>query len=200
MYYSLEGKVAYLTQNMAVIECGGVGYKCFITRNTYQKIVDKKQAKLYTHLNVKEDALDLYGFENEQEQQFFLLLISISGVGPRVALSILSELQPADFAAAVMASEYKKLTVAGGVGPKLAQRICLELRDKIAKTAKEAEDLFLGTEVTPTVADNAHSDAEAVLIALGYSKNDAHAALSRCSADNANDLVKQALRLLSRTL
>ncbi len=197
MFYYLNGKLAVCQPNLAVIDCGGVGYKCAITMNTYKAISGKEDVKLFTYLNVKEDAMDLFGFETEQELQFFTLLISISGVGPKVAIAILSELQPDAFANCIITSDVKRLTKAQGVGTKLAQRICLELKDKIAKT-KATE----GAEIIPEdmPADDVVADAVAVLMALGYTKNESQHAVSKCSADETNALVKQALRLLAKNI
>lgn len=197
MYYYLSGKLALLQPALAVVDCGGVGYKCAITMNTYKLISGKSEVKLYTYLNVKEDAMDLYGFENEQELQFFTLLISISGVGPKVAVAILSELQPDAFANCIISSDVKRLTKAQGVGTKLAQRICLELKDKIVKTKTEE---FADMAMEEEASDGAVADAVAVLIALGYNKNEAQKAVSRCAADETNAIVKQALRLLAKNL
>ena len=197
MYYYLNGILAVCQPNLAVIDCGGVGYKCAITANTYKAISGKETAKLFTYLNVKEDALDIYGFATEQELQFFTLLISISGVGPKVAIAILSELQPDAFANCIITSDIKRLTKAQGVGTKLAQRICLELKDKIAKT-KETEGSEIVSEDMPV--DDVVADAVAVLMALGYTKNESQKAVSKCSADETNALVKQALRLLAKNL
>ena len=197
MFYYLNGKLAVCQPNLAVIDCGGVGYKCAITANTYKAVSGQETAKLFTFLNVKEDALDIYGFATEQEMQFFTLLISISGVGPKVALAILSELQPDAFANCIITSDVKRLTKAQGVGTKLAQRICLELKDKIAKTkATEGSDIV--SDDMP--ADDVVADAVAVLMALGYTKNESQKAVARCSADETNALVKQALRLLAKNL
>ncbi len=197
MFYYLNGKLALCQPNLAVIDCGGVGFKCSITMNTYKVISGKDSVKLFTYLNVKEDALDIYGFETEQELQFFTLLISISGVGPKVAIAILSELQPDAFANCIITSDIKRLTKAQGVGTKLAQRICLELKDKIAKT-KATEGSEIITDDMP--ADDVVADAVAVLMALGYTKNESQHAVSRCSADETNALVKQALRLLAKNI
>ena len=194
MYNYLHGDLAYCDLQTAVIDCGGVGYQCNITANTYREISGKTRTKLYTYLHVKEDALTLYGFAEEREKQLFLLLISISGVGPKGALSILSELLPETFSAAVSAGDYRLISRANGVGPKLAQRICLELKDKLAKV-----DLPVSRELqAAAVADRAaFEDAAAVLASFGYHKNDIAKALDKCTADNSQDLVRQALRMLS---
>ncbi|MDF2686384.1 MAG: Holliday junction helicase RuvA [Clostridia bacterium] len=199
MYYYLNGTLSFIDTHIAVIDCGGVGYKCHITLNTYKNISKKEKVKLFTYLNVKEDALDLYGFENEQEQQFFILLLSISGIGPKVALSVLSELIPEEFAACVLNSDYKSLTKASGVGAKVAQRICLELKDKMTKISNSFDEKELSIESSDVGTDTV-SESTSVLMALGYNKNDARQAVLKCSAENTNDRVKQALRLLSKHL
>ena len=194
MYDYLRGELARCDQQTAVIDCGGVGYLCNISANTYHEISGKSNVKLHTYLHVKEDAMTLYGFADEQEKQFFLLLISISGVGPKGALSVLSEMLPETFAAAVLTGDYRQISKANGVGPKLAQRICLELKDKLAKAdVKVSEE-----RAAAAVADKAaFEDAAAVLTSFGYHKNDIAKALEKCTADNSQDLVRQALRMLS---
>ncbi|MBP3300097.1 MAG: Holliday junction branch migration protein RuvA [Clostridia bacterium] len=194
MYDYLRGELARCDQQTAVIDCGGVGYLCNISTNTYHEISGKTHVKLHTYLHVKEDAMTLYGFADEQEKQFFTLLISISGVGPKGALSVLSEMLPETFAAAVLTGDYRQISKANGVGPKLAQRICLELKDKLAKAdVKVSEE-----RAAAAVADKAaFEDAAAVLASFGYHKNDIAKALEKCTADNSQDLVRQALRMLS---
>lgn len=194
MYDYLRGELARCDQQTAVVDCGGVGYLCNISLNTYREISGKTDVKLYTYLHVKEDAMTLYGFADEQEKQFFMLLISISGVGPKGALSVLSEMLPETFAAAVLTGDYRQISKANGVGPKLAQRICLELKDKLAKAdVKVSEE-----RAAAAVADKAaFEDAAAVLASFGYHKNDISKALEKCTADNSQDLVRQALRMLS---
>lgn len=197
MFYYLNGKLALCQPDLAVIDCAGVGYKCFITSNTYKKISGKEIVKLFTYLNVKEDSLDIYGFENEQELHFFTLLISISGVGPKVALAILSELEPEELSNCIIVSDVKRLTKAAGVGTKLAQRICLELKDKISKNKISGYSKPVPNE---SISESSVEDAVAVLVALGYSKFESQQAVSRCSAETTNDIVRQALRLLSKNI
>lgn len=194
MYNYLNGALAWCDLQTAVIDCGGVGYQCNITANTYREISGKDRVKLYTYLHVKEDAMTLYGFADEQEKRFFLLLISISGVGPKGALAILSELLPETFAAAVLAGDHRQISRANGVGPKLAQRICLELKDKLAKINVGVSE---AQAMAAVAGKEALEEAAGVLVALGYSKHDAAKALEKCTADNTNDLVRQALRMLS---
>lgn len=194
MYYYLQGALAWCDPQTAVIDCGGVGYQCNITANTYREISGKERVKLYTYLHVKEDAMTLYGFAEEQEKQFFLLLISISGVGPKGALAILSEMLPETFAAAVMTGDHRQISKANGVGPKLAQRICLELKDKLAKIDVKVPE---AQAAAATADKEAFEDAAAILATFGYHKNDIAKALEKCTADNSQDLVRQALRMLS---
>ena len=194
MYYYLQGVLAWCDPQTAVIDCGGVGYQCNITANTYREICGKERVKLYTYLHVKEDAMTLYGFAEEQEKQFFLLLISISGVGPKGALAILSEMLPETFAAAVMTGDHRQISKANGVGPKLAQRICLELKDKLAKIDVKVTE---AQAAAATADKEAFEDAAAILATFGYHKNDIAKALEKCTADNSQDLVRQALRMLS---
>ena len=141
--------------------------------------------------------MDLFGFATEEEKDFFIMLLSVSGVGPKAALSVLSELSPSALATAILSSDVRKITAAQGVGPKMAQRICLELKDKIAKSG------FESAAETPSqgfASAGVRDEAIAVLTELGYSKSDADAAVRKCSAENTEDLVRQALRYLSRLI
>ena len=130
MFYSLTGKLVHMEPGVVAIECGGVAFKCFTSMNT-QKNMPRigETATVYTHLNVREDALDLYGFSTKSELNCYKMLTTISGVGPKAALSILSEMTPEGVAMAAASGDSKKFTKASGVGPKLAQRIVLELKD-----------------------------------------------------------------------
>ena len=124
MFYSLTGKIIYKDEQTVAISCGGVGFKCFTTRNSLAKLsLQSGDVTVFTHLNVREDALDLFGFATNDELDAFKLLITVSGVGPKAALAILSELTPDAFAVAVASGDSKAITAANGVGPKLAQYI-----------------------------------------------------------------------------
>ena len=133
MFYYLKGRAAHLAPNLAVIDCGGVGYACRTTSYTLSGLQMGQEVTLYTHLNVREDAMELYGFGTEKERNCFQLLIGVSGVGPKAALSILSATTPEGLATAIITGDEKALTVAQGIGKKIAQRILLELKDKLAK-------------------------------------------------------------------
>ena len=170
MLYRLRGSLIHTEPSFAVIECAGVGYKCYTTMNTQRSLpAIGKEAVLYTHMNVREDAVDLFGFSSLAELNCFKLLTSVSGVGPKVGLAILSVLSPEQVAVAVAAGDFKTLTMAQGVGNKLAQRVILELKDKL-------KALGGGEEVTAAagVVNAAGNAAEAVnaLTVLGYTPSD----------------------------
>lgn len=170
MLYRLRGSLIHTEPSFAVIECAGVGYKCYTTMNTQRSLpAVGKEAILYTHMNVREDAVDLFGFSSLAELNCFKLLTSVSGVGPKVGLAILSVLSPEQVAVAVAAGDFKTLTMAQGVGNKLAQRVILELKDKL-------KALGGGEEVTAAagVVNAAGNAAEAMnaLTVLGYTPSD----------------------------
>lgn len=170
MLYRLRGSLIHTEPSFAVIECAGVGYKCYTTMNTQRSLpAIGKEAVLYTHMNVREDAVDLFGFSSLAELNSFKLLTSVSGVGPKVGLAILSVLSPEQVAVAVAAGDFKTLTMAQGVGNKLAQRVILELKDKL-------KALGGGEEVTAAagVVNAAGNAAEAMnaLTVLGYTPSD----------------------------
>ena len=170
MLYRLRGSLIHTEPSFAVIECAGVGYKCYTTMNTQHSLpAIGKEAVLYTHMNVREDAVDLFGFSSLAELNCFKLLTSVSGVGPKVGLAILSVLSPEQVAVAVAAGDFKTLTMAQGVGNKLAQRVILELKDKL-------KALGGGEEVTAAagVVNAAGNAAEAMnaLTVLGYTPSD----------------------------
>ena len=133
MYYYLSGTVAHIEPFLAVIDCGGVGYACRTTSFTLSQIKKGEKTKLYTYLSVREDAMDLYGFASQEERRLFQLLTSVSGVGPKAALAILSSSTPENLALSIITGDEKALTAAQGVGKKIAQRVILELKDKLAK-------------------------------------------------------------------
>ena len=179
---------------LAVIECAGVGFKCFTTLNT-QRALPKigEEAKLYTHLNVREDALDLFGFATITELNCFKMLTGVNGVGPKAGLAILSELTPEKVAAAVASGDSKLLTMANGVGPKLAKRIALELKDKV-------KGLGAGSGVTmpvnPSAASNAEKAVEALAV-LGYTPSDAASVVGKFDSSLP---VEEIIRLSLKTL
>ena len=196
MFYYLKGVVGHVAPNLAVIDCGGVGYACRTTSYTLSSLQVGEKAKLYTHLNVREDAMELYGFATENECSCFRMLIGVSGVGPKAALSILSSTTPEGLATAIITGQEKALTVAPGIGKKIAQRIILELKDKLAKgQLPAAEESFGGSGVTVIPQDKT-SEASAALAVLGYNPAEINAALKGLDLDalTLEEIVRQALR------
>ncbi len=197
MFYYLDGTVAHMGPYLAVIDCGGVGYACRTTANTLARLTKGQRGKLYTHLNVREDAMELYGFATENERNCFELLISVSGVGPKAALSILSSATPEALAMSVITGDEKALTIAPGIGKKIAQRIILELKDKLAKGQLDAGpvETYGGTGVT-VIPENKLSEATAALAVLGYSTQEAALALKGLDLEGLplEQVIKQALK------
>ena len=196
MFYYVSGTVAQLEPYLAVIDCGGVGYACRATNHTISKLNIGKATKLYTHLYVREDLVELYGFASESELGCFRMLIGVSGVGPKAALAILSANTPEGLALAIVSGNEKALTSAPGVGKKIAQRIILELKDKLAKgqlTAGGGESFAGGITVIP---ENKASEASAALAVLGYSQSEIAVALKGIALDalSLEDVIRQALK------
>ena len=187
------------TQSVA-LETGGVAFQCSTTLSTLKTIGEKgSTATLYTYLNVREDALDLFGFATEQELECFKLLISVSGVGPKAALSILSELTPDKLALCLATGDSKSITRAQGVGPKLAQRVVLELKDKLAKGLELPADSPEIQAAGLAAADGNAAEAVSALTMLGYSQSEAAMAVSKLDGDlPVEALIKQALKQLAR--
>jgi len=178
MFYYLEGTVTIISLNLAVIDVGGAGYACMTTSNTLSRLETGKKARLYTYCNVKEDAFDIYGFYDLSEKRCFELLLGVSGVGPKAALSILSSSTPESLAIAIISDDETALTIAPGVGKKLAQRIILELKDKVSKET----DAMKASGYVPPRGDAGmpaakQRDAAAALAVLGYSQGEISAAM-----------------------
>ena len=198
MIASVRGKLLYSDAASVVVECGGVGYKCFVTKNTLYNLPEKNdEVFLYTHLAVREDAMDLYGFGSLDELNAFKLITSVNGVGAKIGIAILSEFSPQRLLLAIASNDAKMLTAASGVGIKLAQRIVLELKDKVGSV--EGTDSSAISAVS--VARESSSSAEAIeaLVSLGYNKSEATLAVSRLDGSLASDqLIKEALKTLAR--
>lgn len=194
MIYSLQGELTYWEAGLAVVECAGVGYACRTTMNTLAKIRELDEVKLYTYLHITENALDLFGFADNTELASFKQLISVSGVGPKVALSILSDITPSKLALCVASGDFKTLTKSPGVGAKIAQRIVLELKDKVAKEQKiSAKDL---QSVSISSGDN-FTEALTALQTLGFNPAQCGAALSGADpAASVEELIKFGLKNL----
>lgn len=178
MIYSVKGTLIHIESGFAVVECGGIGYKINTTLTTQKQLKLNSTVTLFTYMNVREDAVELFGFYSKGELSTFKMLISISGVGPKVALAILSELSSEQIAISVSANDYKTLTRASGVGPKLAQRIVLELKDKIKGITVDGSDGVIAKG--SVIADTGNiSKAVAALAVLGYSAADVTPVLSK---------------------
>ena len=196
MFYYLKGTVAHMAPYLAVVDCGGVGYACRTTHNTLARLKVGESAKLYTHLYVREEIFELYGFATEEEKNCFLELIGVSGVGPKAALSILSSTSPEGLAMSIITGDEKALTVAPGIGKKIAQRIILELKDKRAKGQMTAGgEPYGGTGVT-IIPENKSTEAAAALAVLGYSTQEVSVALKGIDVENLKleDVIRQALK------
>ncbi|MGN0562574.1 MAG: Holliday junction branch migration protein RuvA [Candidatus Fimenecus sp.] len=200
MFYSITGRVVHRDTQSVALETGGVAFQCSTTLSTLKKIGEKgSTATLYTYLNVREDALDLFGFATEQELECFKLLISVSGIGPKAALAILSELTPDKLALCLATGDSKSITRAQGVGPKLAQRVVLELKDKLAKGLELPADSPEIQAAGLAAADGNASEAVSALVMLGYSQSEAAMAVSKLDGTlSVEELIKQALKQLAR--
>ena len=176
MFYYVSGTVAEIGPNLAVIDCGGVGYACATTNYTISRLKKGERAKLFTYLHVREEIFELFGFSSQQELSSFKMLIGVSGVGPKAALAILSSTTPNNLALSIVTGDEKALTAAPGIGKKIAQRIILELKDKLAKE----QTSFSSDGPVPVIAAggaNKAGEASAALAVLGYGTQEIAAAL-----------------------
>lgn len=199
MIYSLRGKLIHTEPGAVVVECAGVGYRCAVSLNTLAKLPNTgSEAFLLTHMAVREDAVDLFGFADAQELSSFKLLTSVNGVGARLALTLLSDFSSNQLAIAVASGDAKALTRSVGVGNKLAQRIVLELKDKLGGFGPS--DSKVVESVSAAVAQRGNlSEAIAALAALGYSQSEAAVALSGCDDTTpVDELIKRGLKMLAR--
>lgn len=200
MFYSLTGKIVYEDALSVALDCGGVAFRVYTSLQTLKKIgAVGNAATLYTHLSVKEDGMELFGFSDQTELEYFKMLIKVQNVGAKVAVSILSTFTPEELSFSIASGDVKRITGAPGVGPKLAQRIVLDLKDKMAKLVPEkmSSSDFVQTALSQTAGNKA--EAVSALIALGYSQSEAASALSGLNPDDKVELlIKQALRQLMR--
>ena len=198
MLYSVKGELIHMEPQMAVVCCGGVGFRCRITMNTARQLpAVGSEAMLYTMMNVREDAIELFGFADQGELECFKQLTSISGVGPKAAVAVLSELSPEKVALAAAAGDYKTFTRAQGVGPKLAQRIVLELKDKVGKLQASAG--FSPAEAGPVSASGNAAQAVDALAVLGFTPGEASAAVGRLDSSlPVETLVREALKAMAK--
>lgn len=199
MIYSVRGKLIHTDQNLAVVECGGIGYACRTTAYTLSPLKNGEEVTLLTYMNVREDAVELFGFGTKSELNCFKMLLSVSGVGPKAALSILSDLSPQGFALCVAGGDAKLLTRSQGIGKKIADRIVLELKDKLSGQLENVSaDAYAElSQVSAPVGNNA-AEAVSALVVLGFSTAQAQKALSGLPSDMpVPDMVKEGLKKLS---
>ncbi|NLM60532.1 MAG: Holliday junction branch migration protein RuvA [Clostridiales bacterium] len=197
MFYYIEGVISHKESGLAVVDAGGVGYACNTSLNTLSQLEKGARARLYTYVHIREDVLDIYGFMTREELNCFKMLISISGVGPKAAVSILSTVTPSQLAMAVITDDEKALTRAQGIGKKIAQRIILELKDKMKKEQLQAASTEGFTGVDVSLQSNA-SEATAALGVLGYSQQEAAYALK--GIDTESMPVEEVIRLALKNL
>lgn len=197
MIYSLRGNLIVMEQGFSVIECGGVGYKCQTSLNTQKCLKLNSEVTLFTYMSIREDACELFGFATKAELQCFKLLISISGVGPKVGIALLSDLTPEQITLAISAGDVKSLTRAQGVGPKLASRIILELKDKLKGISATDSGIELKGSV---ISDTGNiPKAVAALAVLGFSAADVTPVLSKLDPSlSVEQLIGETLKKMGR--
>ncbi len=201
MFYYISGKVAHLSQGTAVIDAGGVGYEITISDNTLSRLRAEASDKalLYTHFHVREDAQELFGFYSLEEKSLFEHLISVSGVGPKVAMSILSTLSPEKLIYAIVSDDAKSISASPGIGLRTAQKIILEIKDKLKKDgfSESAEPVSAAAMSAPT---NAVAEALEALASLGYSRSEAMSALRIEGRDSMSveELIRHGLKNLTK--
>lgn len=195
MFYYVNGTVAEIEAGLAVIDCSGVGYACTTTNYTLSQLKKGERAKLYTYLNVREDAMEMFGFASQSELRSFKMLIGVSGVGPKAALSILSSTTPQQLSMAVVMGDEKALTAAPGIGKKIAQRIILELKDKLIKEQGGSE-AGSGAAAAMPAQNNKAGEAAAALAVLGYGSQEIAAALKGIDMDALplEEIIRQSLK------
>lgn len=195
MIYSVRGKLIHTENSAAVVECGGVGYLCQTTMNTLKTLKLNSEVTLYTYLNVREDAVDLFGFATQNELATFKTLISVSGVGPKAGLSVLSELTAEQVAMAIATDDVKTITRAQGIGKKIAQRIILELKDKLAKSEQTQSG---NVQMSQTAGGNVAKAIEALGV-LGYTPADVSPVLANFDAGlPVEQLIAMTLKQMGR--
>lgn len=208
MFYYIKGKLAHLDPTYAVVDAGGVGYKLTISASTHSQmpphrsVSEKPEVTLYSYMAVREDGIELFGFATEEELDSFKMLITVSGVGPKAAISILSLLSPQKLALAICTDDKKTISKASGIGPKTAARIVLELKDKLKKvTAFDGDDILDTDDIgLASSAADKRSDAISALTVLGYTRSEAESVIRKIdiSSLEVDDIIKEALKKLMR--
>ena len=198
MFNYISGSVAELLPGIAVIDAGGIGFEINTSAYTLSQLKTGEKARLYTYVHIREDAFEIYGFASRNEKRCFEMLLGVSGVGPKAALSILSVNTPENLVMAIISENEKAITSAAGVGKKIAQRVILELKDKMAKETEAVS--FSGSDFAVSVkTDNSKlGDASAALAVLGYSTSEINSALKKVDVDSLSleEIIKAALKLM----
>ena len=199
MFYYIEGTVALIDVNLAVLDCGGVGYALNTTVNSLSRLRVGEKARLYVYEVIREDCFDLYGFASQEEKRSFEMLVGVSGVGPKVAQAILSAHTPEGLALAIVSGDDKSLTAVSGIGKKIAQRIIVELKDKLSREIGEI-NVRDTTPAAATGGSSKRADASAALGVLGYGAAEITAALKGLDLEalSVEDIIRQALRNMSK--
>ena len=201
MFHYISGIAAELLPGIAVIDCGGIGFQINTSSYTLSQLKAGEKAKLYTYVYLREDVMEIYGFSGKSEKHCFEMLLGVSGVGPKAALAILSVNTPESLMMSIISGNEKAITAAAGVGKKIAQRVILELKDKMAKETQSVS--FDGTAAfaAPVVSDKSKlGDASAALAVLGYSASEINAALKNIPMDDLSleEIIKQALKQMMK--
>ena len=201
MIYNVKGILTYVDPTFAVVECGGVGYKCFISTTTLKELPSaNKEVNLFTYLSVREDAMDLYGFKEAEELEAFKLLISVSGIGPKAAMAILSVLTPDKLSIAVSSGDIRAISSAQGVGKKTAERVVLELKDKMAGIAVGNSASIVEGIQSVASSSNAQEAVE-VLVSLGFNQSAASSVVGAMDKSlSVDEMVRKGLKELSTQL
>lgn len=192
MFYYISGTLVHKGMNFLVIDAGGVGYKLYSSLKTIEALPLNNPCKMFTYMHVREDVMDIFGFRDNEELSAFEMLISVNGVGPKAALSILSAVTPAELFTAIASGDHKTLTKAQGVGGKLAQRVVLELKDKLSGIAVSDIDIPVNHD------SGARSSAVQALISLGYTAGDSQKAVDRAMQTETalENIIREALKLM----
>lgn len=201
MFYHISGELVAVESNMAVVDCNGVGYCLTVSLNTQRYLKNPGQkVKLLTHFAVREDGVELFGFYEQEERDMFKLLITVSGVGPKAAINIMSALTPSSFVNAVLNGDTKLISKAQNVGAKTAARIVLELKDKLAKGVFSSEASSETTFADVSIGKEKVSEAQSALMVLGYKQSEAVAALRGIDVNKLEieDIIREALKKLMK--
>ncbi len=201
MFHYISGIAAELLPGLAVIDCGGVGFEVNTSSYTLSQLKAGEKVKLYTYVHIREDAFEIYGFSGKSEKHCFEMLLGVSGVGPKAALSILSVNTPESLVMSIVTGNEKEITAAPGVGKKIAQRVILELKDKLAKETESAAFDSAAAFPAPVISDRSKlGDAAAALTVLGYSASEINAALKHIPVDERSleEIIKAALKQMMK--